>query len=224
MDETRIRVLIADDHTIVRKGLRALLSTKDDIAVVGEAGDGLAAVEQALALQPDIILMDISMPGIDGVEATRRILAHDPRARILVLTSFSTDDKVFPALTAGAQGYLLKDSEPEELVSAIRRIHHGESSLHPAVASRVLQRLTHPAEHASAHGGLTERELEVTRLIARGLKNRAVAEQLIVSETTIRAHVSNILAKLHLATRTELALYALREGLATLDSPCHVAE
>jgi NarL family two-component system response regulator LiaR len=211
-----IRVLIADDHTIVRKGLRALLSTKEDIAVVGEAGDGLAAVEQAEALRPDIILMDITMPGIDGVEATRRILAHEPRARILVLTSFSTDDKVFPALKAGAQGYLLKDSEPEELVSAIRRIHHGESSLHPAVASRVLQQLAHPAE--PAHSTLTEREIEVTRLIARGLKNRAIAEQLSVGETTVRAHVSNILAKLHLATRTELTLYALRQGLAVLES------
>ena len=210
-----IRVLIADDHTIVRKGLRALLSTKDDIAVVGEAGDGLAAVEQAHALRPDIILMDITMPGIDGVEATRRILAHQPHARILVLTSFSTDDKVFPALKAGAQGYLLKDSEPEDLVSAIRRIHHGESSLHPAVASRVLQQLAHPA--TPAHSSLTDREIEVTRLIARGLKNRAIAAQLNVSETTVRAHVSNTLAKLHLATRTELTLYALREGLAVLD-------
>jgi len=215
MNETCIRVLIADDHTIVRKGLRALLSTKDDITVVGEAGDGLAAVEQAQALRPDIILMDITMPGIDGVEATRRILAHQPHARILVLTSFSTDDKVFPALRAGAQGYLLKDSEPEELVSAIRRIHHGESSLHPAVASRVLLQLAHPA--APAHSALTDREIEVTRLIARGLKNQAIATQLSISETTVRAHVSNILAKLHLATRTELTLFALREGLAVLD-------
>ncbi len=217
MSEECIRVLIADDHTIVRKGLRALLSTKADIAVIGEAGDGLAAVEQAEALRPDIVLMDITMPGIDGVEATRRILAHEPQARILVLTSFSTDDKVFPALKAGAQGYLLKDSEPEDLVSAIRRIHHGESSLHPAVASRVLQQLAHPS--APAHSTLTEREIEVTRLIARGLKNRAIAGQLSVSETTVRAHVSNILAKLHLATRTELTLYALREGLAVLEGP-----
>jgi NarL family two-component system response regulator LiaR len=215
MSETCIRVLIADDHTIVRKGLRALLSTKDDITVVGEVGDGLAAVQQALALRPDIILMDITMPGIDGVEATRRILAHQPGARILVLTSFSTDDKVFPALKAGAQGYLLKDSEPEDLVSAIRRIHHGESSLHPAVASRVLLQLAHPA--APAHSSLTDREIEVTCLIARGLKNRAIAAQLNISETTVRAHASNILAKLHLATRTELTLYALREGLAVLE-------
>ena len=215
-EASKIRVLIADDHALVRKGLRALLSTKDDLDIVGEAGDGRAAVEQARSLEPDVILMDIQMPGMNGIEAIKQIVFHQVQTRILVLTSFATDDKVFPAIKAGALGYLLKDTDPEELVQSIRRVARGESSLHPAIARRVLDELAHPASAPTA-SSLTEREIDVVRLIAKSLKNRAIADQLGISETTVRAHVSNILSKLHLASRNEVMLYALRRGLATLD-------
>ena len=215
--EQRIRVLIADDHTIVRKGLRALLTSKGDIDVIGEASDGQSAVEQAAALKPDVILMDIAMPKLDGIEAIRQIAARQSGARILVLTSFASDDKVFPAIKAGALGYLLKDSDPEELVQAIRQVYRGESSLHPAIARKVLAELAHPAGQPAGPDALTEREVDVTRLIAKGLRNKAIAEQLGIGETTVRAHVSNIMNKLHLASRNEVMLYALRQGLAPLE-------
>ena len=217
MEQNHIRVLIADDHTIVRKGLRALLTSKGDIEVVGEASDGQTAVEQAAALKPDVILMDLAMPKLDGIEAIRQIVARQPGARILVLTSFASDDKVFPAVRAGALGYLLKDSDPEELVHAIRQVHRGESSLHPTIARQVLAELAHSGGQPAGPDALTEREIEVTRLIARGLRNKAIAERLGISETTVRAHVSNIMNKLHLASRNEVMLYALRQGLAPLD-------
>lgn len=213
-----IRVLIADDHGIVRKGIRALLATEPDIEVVGEAADGLEAVEQEAKLEPDVILMDMVMPRLDGIEAIRRITARRPEARVLVLTSFAADEKVFPAVKAGAVGYLLKDSGPEELVQAIRQVHLGEPSLHPTIARKLLQELSHsPSKKAATTDPLTERELEVLRLIARGGSNRQIAEEMVISEATVRTHVSNILGKLHLASRTEAALYALREGIATLE-------
>lgn len=212
-----IRVLITDDHSIVRKGIRALLATEPDIEVVGEAGDGLAAVDQAQLLRPDVILMDMVMPHVDGIEAIRRITALQPGARILVLTSFAADEKVFPAIKAGALGYLLKDSGPEELVQAIRQVYQGQPSLHPAIARKLLQELAQPAAKSAAVDPLTERELEVLRLVAKGESNRQIAQQMVISEATVRTHVSNILGKLHLASRTEAALYALREGIASLD-------
>jgi NarL family two-component system response regulator LiaR len=212
-----IRVLVADDHAIVRKGIRALLATEPDIEVVGEAENGREAVIEVEKLQPDVILMDLVMPEMDGIEAIHRITARQPEARTLVLTSFAADDKVFPAIKAGALGYLLKDSSPEELVQAIHQVYRGESSLHPTIARKLLQELSHPSERPPTPEPLTEREVEVLRLIARGQSNQEIADQLVISEATVRTHVSNILGKLHLASRTQAALYALREGLASLD-------
>ena len=212
----RIGVLLVDDHAIVRKGVRALLLTEPGIAVVGEAGDGEAAVAAAERLRPDVILMDLVMPGLDGIEAIRRIVARQPGARIVVVTSFATDDKVFPAIRAGALGYLLKDSEPEDLVRAIRQARRGEAALHPTIAKKMLQELARPREQTLTSDPLTGRELEVLKLVARGLSNQEIADALAISEATIRTHVSGILAKLHLASRTQAALYALREGIASL--------
>lgn len=212
-----IRVLVADDHVVVRKGLSALLATEPDIEVVGEAENGHEAVTQAERLRPDVILMDLVMPEMDGIEAIHRITTHQPEARILVLTSFAADDKVFPAIKAGALGYLLKDSGPEELVGAIHQVYRGESSLHPAIARKLLQELSRPSEQPPTPEPLTEREVEVLQLVARGRSNREIAGKLTISEATARTHVSNILHKLHLASRTQAALYALREGLASLD-------
>jgi two-component system, NarL family, response regulator LiaR len=214
-----IRLLIADDHSIVRKGIKVLVATEKDMQVVGEAENGAEAVEKAAALCPDVILMDIVMPEMDGIEATRRITAKRPESRILVLTSFAADDKVFPAVKAGALGYLLKDSTPEELLEAIRQVHRGEPSLEPSIARKVLQELSHPGGDSGMQTAdpLTERELEVLRLIAQGLSNKEIASKLFVAEWTVRSHVSNILGKLHVASRTQAALYALRSGLASLD-------
>ena len=220
MAEGRIRVLICDDHSIVRKGIKALLATETDIEVVGEAADGWEAVAQAEKLQPDVTLMDMVMPQMDGIEAIRRITARRPGARILVLTSFAADEKVFPAIKAGALGYLLKDSAPEELVQAIHQVHQGQPSLHPMIARKLLDELSHPAGRDPASTEpLTEREIEVLKQVAKGRSNRQIADEMVISEATVRTHVSNILGKLHLASRTEAALYALREGLATLDNP-----
>jgi NarL family two-component system response regulator LiaR len=212
-----IRILVADDHVVVRQGIRALLATEPDIEVVGEAENGKEAVAATERLQPDVILMDLVMPEMDGIEAIRRITGQQPEARILVLTSFAADDKVFPAIKAGALGYLLKDSGPEELVSAIHQVFRGESSLHPAVARKLLQELSHPPKQPPTPEPLTEREVEVLKLVAQGQSNQEIAEELVISEATARTHVSNILRKLHLASRTQAALYALREGLASLE-------
>jgi NarL family two-component system response regulator LiaR len=211
-----IRVLVTDDQAIVRKGICALLATERDIEVVGEARDGYQALAEIDRASPDVVLMDLVMPGMDGLEATRRITASQPGVRILVLTSFAGDDKVLPAVKAGALGYLLKDSRPEELVQAIRQVYRGESSLHPLVARRLLQELASPAGRAEEADSLTEREIEVLRLVAHGHSNREISEQLTISEATVRTHVSNILSKLNLCSRTQAALYALREGLASL--------
>ena len=212
-----IRVLITDDHAIVRKGIRALLATEPDIKVVGEASNGAEAVTQARALRPDVILMDLVMPTMDGIEATTAITAEQTGARVLVLTSFAADDKVFPAIKAGALGYLLKDSGPTELVRAIHQVHLGEPSLDPSIARKVLGELTHPQKAQPTVDPLTEREVEVLRLIAQGQSNKEIAEKLVVAEMTVRKHVSNILGKLHLASRTQAALYALKEGIVSLE-------
>lgn len=219
MTNKNIQVLITDDQAIVRKGIRALLMTEPDIEIIGEAENGREAIKKVETLQPDVVLMDLMMPEMDGIEAIRQITAKNVKARILVLTSFATDDKVFPAVKAGALGYLLKDSSPEELVEAIRQVYAGESSLHPAIARKLLQELSRPPEpqRPPTSEPLTEREVEVLRLLARGLGNQEIADQLVISEATVRTHVSNILSKLHLASRTQAALYALQKGLASLD-------
>jgi NarL family two-component system response regulator LiaR len=212
----RIRVLVVDDHLVVRQGVRALLATEPDIDVVGEASNGTEAVAQAARLAPDVILMDLIMPEMDGIQATQQILVSHPEAHILVLTSFDADDKVFPALRAGAAGYTLKNSGPDELLYAIRRVHAGESSLHPAIARKVLQELAHHPSTPQATTPLTEREVEILRLVAHGDSNQQIAAELRIGEATVRTHVSNILTKLHLASRTQAALFALREGIASL--------
>jgi NarL family two-component system response regulator LiaR len=212
-----IRVLIADDHAILRKGIRALLATEPDIEVVGETADGLETVAQARALHPDVILMDLLMPNMDGIEATRRITAEQPGVRTLVLTSFAADDKVFPAIKAGALGYILKDSGPAELVQAIHQVYRGQPSLGPSIALKMLQEISHPGQQPPTPDPLSAREMEVLRLLAQGKSNREIADTLQIAELTVRTHVSNILSKLHLASRTQAALYALKEGLASLD-------
>jgi two-component system, NarL family, response regulator LiaR len=223
-DTAPIRVLLADDHAIVRKGIRALLAEAGGFEVVAEVGDGREAVLRADELHPDVILMDLLMPIMDGIEATRQITSHRPGARVLVLTSFVADDKVFPAIKAGATGYLLKDSSPDDLVRAIRQVHRGEPSLHPTIARKLLQEIARPPEQEPAPESLTAREVEVLRLIAQGLSNQEIADRLVVSEPTVRAHVSRILGKLHLASRTQAALYAVREGLTSGDAPSGVGE
>ena len=216
MSET-IRVLIADDHAVVREGMRGLISSEPGMEVVAEARDGLETVQRVRAVQPDVILVDLVMPRMDGIQAIGEITAEFPDSRILVLTSFADDDKVFPAIKAGALGYLLKDSSPQELLDAIREVYHGESSLHPTIARKLIRELSEPPNLPPADEPLTEREVEVLRLVAQGLSNEEIGNRLFISERTVRTHVSNILGKLHLANRTQAALYALREGLATLD-------
>lgn len=214
-----IRVMIVDDHAIVRKGIRALLTESGDFEIVAEAADGQEAVQRAAETQPDVILMDLLMPGMDGIEATRQITSRLPQTRLLVLTSFAADNKLFPAIKAGALGYLLKDSSPEELVRAIRMVHRGEPALHPTIARKLLQEVAQPtAGLEPAPEVLTAREMAVLRLIAQGMSNQEIAGELAVSEATVRAHVSRILAKLHLASRTQAALYAVREGLTADDT------
>lgn len=209
-----ISVLIADDHPFVRHGLRTYLETLEDMEVMDEAADGARAVELAARLLPDVVLMDLVMPEVDGIEATRRIKAVSPATKVIVLTSFDDDEKVFPAIKAGAAGYLLKDVAPAELAEAVRKASRGEALLAPSVAARLMQEVSGERPPAA---GLTERELEVLRLIARGMSNKLIARELVVSEKTVKTHVSNILAKLHLADRTQAALYAVREGLAELE-------
>jgi NarL family two-component system response regulator LiaR len=218
-----IKILIADDHFVVRKGLRALFDAKPGFEVVAEAEDGAQAVAVARSERPDVILMDLVMPRLNGIEAIQAIKDEDPEARILVLTSFSDDDNVFAAIKSGALGYLLKDSEPEELLQAIDAVFRGEASLHPTIALKLMRELNAPPEQPPTEDPLTLRETAVLRLIAQGLSNQEIAEQLVISERTVGTHVSNILGKLHLANRTQAALFALREGLASLDDNPDVA-
>jgi NarL family two-component system response regulator LiaR len=218
MDQTPIRVLIVDDHTIVRKGIRALLVEIADIEVVGEAGDGKEAVTKAQELVPDVILMDLVMPKMDGIAAITQIQSLQPDIRIIALTSFATDDKIFPAIKAGALGYILKDSDPEDLIRAIRKVYRGEPSLHPSIAHKVLDELKRPAKGPLTPEPLTERELEVLSLVAIGLSNQEIADRLMIEGVTVRTHVSHVLAKLHLANRVQATLYALRKGIASLNN------
>ena len=212
-----IRILIVDDHAIVREGQRALIDTEPGMEVVGEAKDGNEAVELARSLQPDVILLDLLMPRKEGTEAIEEIKAENAQAHILVLTSFSEDEKVYAAIKAGAMGYLLKDSAPQEILDAIHTVYRGEMSMDPAIANKLMRELQRSSELPPTEEPLTEREVEVLKLLAQGLQNKEIAEELVISERTVSTHVSNILSKLHLANRTQAALYALKEGLARLD-------
>lgn len=220
-----IRVLIVDDHAMVRQGLRTFLELQDGgpcpIEVAGEAVNGREAVELAARLQPDLVLLDLVMPEMDGIQATARILECSPGTRVIILTSFGEEERVLPAIRAGAQGYLLKDIPPRELVQAVREACLGKVQLHPEVARKLMAvaAAREPAQPAPASGnageGLTEREKEVLSLIAEGRNNHEIAEKLVISEKTVKTHVSNILNKLHVDDRTQAAIYALRHGLTT---------
>lgn len=212
-----IRVLVVDDHAIIRKGIKAVLELEPGIDLAGEAENGLQAVEREKELNPDVILMDLMMPEMDGIAAIKQIIAQRPKARILVLTNFAGEEMIFPAIKAGAVGYHLKDSSPETLIEAIRQVSQGVASLHPSIAKKVLDELHNSGRQKLSEEPLTHRELDVLRRLAQGHENKDIAEQLVISEATVRTHVSNILGKLHLASRTQAALYALREGLANLD-------
>lgn len=207
-----IQILIADDHAIVRRGLRTLIETEPGMEVVGEAADGNQAVSKALALKPDVILMDLVMPLKSGIDAIVEIKDEQPDVRILVLTSFGTDDIVFPAIKAGALGYLIKDTSPEELLQSIRAVYQGKPSLHPDIAVKLMGEIKKTSEPPSAKP-LSDRELEVLKYVASGLANQNIAEKLGISDRTVGTHVSNILAKLHLANRTQATLYAIQRGI-----------
>ncbi len=213
-----IRILIVDDHAIVREGQRALVETEPGMTLVGEATNGEEAIELARILNPDVIFMDLFMPGVDGIEATEAIKAENPQARILVLTSFAEDEKVFRAVKAGASGYLLKDATPDEILTAVRQVYRGEPAMNPTIANKLMRELQRESNLPPTEEPLTERELDILKLVAQGLSNQEIAEELVISERTVRTHVSNILSKLHLANRTQVALYALREGLADLET------
>ena len=213
-----ITVLLVDDHALVRQGVRAFLETQNDIAVVAEAGSGEEAVRLATEHAPDVALVDLIMSGMDGVEATRRLTARSPRTNVVVLTSYHDDEHVFPAIRAGALSYILKEVGPDELADAVRKAAVGEAVLHPQVAARVVREL-HGArrDEPNAFHDLSERELEVLKLIAEGLSNAEISKRLFISEKTTKSHVSNILSKLHLADRTQAAVYAWREGVVRRD-------
>ncbi len=215
-DSEKIKVLIVDDHRVVRQGLRTFLELNADIIVVGEAGDGVAAVAMAGQLAPDVILMDLVMPRLDGIAATRQVKALCPNTKVIALTSFTEDDKVFPVIQAGASSYLLKDVSPDDLVEAIRAVHRGEARLHPNIAQKLMEQVASsmgPSRAVPPAEELTEREREVIGLVAKGRNNLAIAQELFISEKTVKTHISNILSKLDLEDRTQLAIYAIKHGL-----------
>ncbi len=217
MHEAKIKVMIVDDHQVVRQGLRTFLELHDDVIVVGEADNGLSAVEMAHRLEPDVILMDLVMPQLDGIAATSQIKSSHPRTQVIALTSFTEDDKVFPAIQAGASSYLLKDVSPDDLVAAIRAAYRGEARLHPDVARKLMDamrgaRPTSPTPDRVTID-LTDREREVIQFVAQGRSNAEIAQALVISDKTVKTHISNILSKLNLADRTQLAIYAIKNGL-----------
>jgi two-component system, NarL family, response regulator LiaR len=213
-----ISVLLVDDHEMVRRGVRAFLETQGDSTVAAEAGSGEEAVRLAAEHAPDVALMDLIMPGMDGVEATRRLTARSPRTKVVMLTSYHDDEHIFPAIRAGALSYVLKEVGPGELADAVRKAAAGEAVLHPRVAARVVRELRGARrDEPNAFHELSDRELEVLRLIAEGLSNAQIAGRLYVSQKTVKSHVSNILSKLHLADRTQAAVYAWRQGVVRRD-------
>ena len=220
MDATeKIKVLIVDDHQVVRQGLRTFLELQEDVLVVGEAADGETAVDMVRQLNPNVVLMDLVMPRLDGVSATRQVKSLGTEVKVIALTSFTEDDKVFPAIQAGASSYLLKDVSPDDLVEAIRAVHRGEARLHPDIARKLMEQVAQQASplHKSHLEDLTEREREVINLVAKGRNNQKIANELVISEKTVKTHVSNILGKLQLEDRTQLAIYAIKHGLVDLD-------
>jgi NarL family two-component system response regulator LiaR len=218
MAKQSIRLLVVDDHAIVRKGIKALLSSLEDIEVVGEAGDGQDAVDKTNKLIPDVVLMDLVMPRFDGISAISQISSEHPNIKIIALTSFATDDKVFPAIKAGAIGYILKDSDPDDLIKAIYQVYKNEPALQPSIARKVLNELNRPARKPPTPEPLTERELEVLKLVSQGYSNQEIADILVIEEVTVRTHVSHILRKLQLANRVQATLYALKEGITSIES------
>lgn len=209
-----ITILLVDDHKMIRLGLKAYFDTLPDIQVAAEAGSGEEAITAVAAHAPDVVLMDLMMPEMDGVEATRRLKQISPRTQIIVLTSYHDDEHIFPALRAGALSYLLKDVDPDDLAEAVRQAYRGEAALNPRVASRVVQEMQGIREAAiNPFTELTDREMEILKLIADGMSNNDIAEALVISEKTVKSHVTNILSKLHLADRTQAAVYAWREGI-----------
>jgi NarL family two-component system response regulator LiaR len=215
----KIKVLIVDDHQVVRQGLRTFLELQEDVLVVGEAEDGETAVEMVRQLNPNVVLMDLVMPRLDGISATRQVKSLGTEVKVIALTSFTEDDKVFPAIQAGASSYLLKDVSPDDLVEAIRAVHRGEARLHPDIARKLMEQIAQQASPAreSRLDDLTEREREVTNLVAKGCSNQEIANELVISEKTVKTHVSNILGKLQLEDRTQLAIYAIKKGLVNPD-------
>jgi len=217
--QQKIRILIVDDHQVVRQGLCTFLELQEDMVVIGEAGDGETAVSQTHALQPDVVLMDLVMPRMDGIAAIQQVKNLGLPTRIIALTSFTEDDKVFPAIQAGASSYLLKDVSPDDLAEAIRAVYRGEARLHPDIARKLMEQVAQRSAPVPAHPpeNLTERETAVIRLIAKGCSNAEIAKTLVISEKTVKTHVSNILGKLSLADRTQLAIFAIKNGLADAD-------
>jgi len=209
-----IGVLIVDDHPVVRNGLQMLLDGQPDMDVLGQAKDGQQALALAAETPPDVVLMDVNMPGMDGIEATKKIRALSPHTQVVILTSHHQDAMVFPAIKAGALSYLLKSATPEEVVEAVRAASIGEARLHPRIARRLMTEISGERPTPDV---LTARELEVLRLVADGMDNRTIAQTLVVSEKTVKTHISNILSKLHLVDRTQAAIYALRQGIVPLD-------
>lgn len=211
----KIRVLIVDDHQVVRQGLRTFLELQDDLLVVGEAADGAEAVAMVRQLEPDIVLMDLVMPRLDGISATHQVMALGIPVRVIALTSFTEDDKVFPAIQAGASSYLLKGVSPDELVEAIRGVRRGEARLHPDITRKLMEQVAGQAKvsHETFPAEITDRERDVIRLVAEGCSNQEIAEKLVISQKTVKTHVSNILNKLHLKDRTQLAIHAIKAGL-----------
>lgn len=224
MGNQPIRVLIVDDHTMVRRGMKVLLDEYEDIEVVGEASNGLKAIEAVEQLNPDVVLIDLAMPVMDGIEAIKRIIAIHPNERIIVLTSFAGDDKLFEAIRAGAMGYLVKDAHPDELVQSIRNVCSGEPTLNPAIAWRLLRGMSDGKTAKRPTEELSEREIEVLRLLTMGKTDQQIAQQLVLTDVTIRTHISRILSKLGLKNRVQAALYGIRSGLVSLEETSELGD